>query len=239
LVKRYGNVLDTSKQRLVFYDRNATLLAGYPLSKSILGHSMFSPENQMIISDEGRPLVNELFKKALSGQADTEQFDLGDGPTLVTARPIYVEGNATYFLNIPTPFSQILTPIQNLLQNEFLLNIVLLVPFTGAISYVVFMLSQWGGRLNNEVKKRTQELELANKSFISEALELEKSNKRLDNANKELEMAYENLKLNEKLQKEFVNVAAHELRTPTQSIMGFLELMEKIPENSTYYFERV
>lgn len=52
-------------------------------------------------------------------------------------------------------------------------------------------------------------------------------------------MAYENLKLNEKLQKEFVNVAAHELRTPTQSIMGFLELMEKIPENSTYYFERV
>ena len=239
LVERYGNVLDTSKQRLVFYDRNATLLAGYPLSKSILGHSMFSHENQMIISDEGRPLVNELFKKALSGQADTEQFDLGDGPTLVTARPIYVEGNATYFLNIPTPFSQILTPIQNLLQNEFLLNIVLLVPFTGAISYVVFMLSQWGGRLNNEVKKRTQELELANKSLISEALELEKSNKRLDNANKELEMAYENLKLNEKLQKEFVNVAAHELRTPTQSIMGFLELMEKIPENSTYYFERV
>ncbi|MDQ4100724.1 MAG: HAMP domain-containing histidine kinase, partial [Thermoproteota archaeon] len=35
---------------------------------------------------------------------------------------------------------------------------------------------------------------------------------------------YENLKNSEKMQKEFINIAAHELRTPTQAILGYAEL---------------
>jgi len=35
---------------------------------------------------------------------------------------------------------------------------------------------------------------------------------------------YEELKNSEKMQKEFINVAAHELRTPTQAILGYAEL---------------
>jgi signal transduction histidine kinase len=37
---------------------------------------------------------------------------------------------------------------------------------------------------------------------------------------------YEELKSNEKMQKEFINVAAHELRTPTQAILGYAELIQ-------------
>src|ERR671919_376549 len=37
---------------------------------------------------------------------------------------------------------------------------------------------------------------------------------------------YEELKSNEKMQKEFVNTAAHELRTPVQPILGMAELIE-------------
>jgi signal transduction histidine kinase len=37
---------------------------------------------------------------------------------------------------------------------------------------------------------------------------------------------YEELKSNEKMQKEFINVAAHELRTPVQPILGLAELIE-------------
>jgi signal transduction histidine kinase len=37
---------------------------------------------------------------------------------------------------------------------------------------------------------------------------------------------YEELKSNEKLQKEFINIAAHELRTPVQPILGMAELIE-------------
>src|ERR687892_449781 len=37
---------------------------------------------------------------------------------------------------------------------------------------------------------------------------------------------YEKLKSNEKMQKEFINIAAHELRTPVQPILGMAELLE-------------
>jgi two-component system, OmpR family, sensor histidine kinase VicK len=37
---------------------------------------------------------------------------------------------------------------------------------------------------------------------------------------------YEKLKSNEKMQKEFINIAAHELRTPTQAIVGYAELIQ-------------
>ena len=37
---------------------------------------------------------------------------------------------------------------------------------------------------------------------------------------------YEELKNNEKMQKEFINIAAHELRTPTQAILGYAELSQ-------------
>jgi two-component system, OmpR family, sensor histidine kinase VicK len=32
------------------------------------------------------------------------------------------------------------------------------------------------------------------------------------------------------LKTEFINVAAHELRTPTQSIIGYCEMIEAFPE---------
>jgi len=37
---------------------------------------------------------------------------------------------------------------------------------------------------------------------------------------------YEKLESHDKMQKEFINIAAHELRTPTQSILGYSELLQ-------------
>jgi two-component system sensor histidine kinase VicK len=42
---------------------------------------------------------------------------------------------------------------------------------------------------------------------------------------------YEELKSNEKMQKEFINIAAHELRTPTQAILGYAELNQMQDSN--------
>ena len=43
---------------------------------------------------------------------------------------------------------------------------------------------------------------------------------------------YEKLKEHDKMQKEFINIAAHELRTPTQSILGYAEILEMESEGS-------
>jgi signal transduction histidine kinase len=45
----------------------------------------------------------------------------------------------------------------------------------------------------------------------------------------------EQFKLSDKMQKEFINIAAHELRTPTQAITGYSELLAAEPENSKMY----
>jgi two-component system sensor histidine kinase VicK len=50
-----------------------------------------------------------------------------------------------------------------------------------------------------------------------------------------LEMANERLELQYKMQRDFINTAAHELRTPTQAILGYAEILSTEPEKSTEY----
>jgi two-component system sensor histidine kinase VicK len=47
----------------------------------------------------------------------------------------------------------------------------------------------------------------------------------LEESNKQLELANEQLKIHDKMQKEFINIAAHELRTPIQPILGLSEVL--------------
>ena len=41
---------------------------------------------------------------------------------------------------------------------------------------------------------------------------------------------YEQLKTHDKMQKEFINIASHEMKTPTQAIIGYVDLIHKHPE---------
>jgi two-component system, OmpR family, sensor histidine kinase VicK len=49
-------------------------------------------------------------------------------------------------------------------------------------------------------------------------------------AHEQLKEAHEQVKIHDKMQKEFINVASHELRTPTQAILSYSELLQKHPE---------
>ena len=49
--------------------------------------------------------------------------------------------------------------------------------------------------------------------------------KQLEESNKQLTEANEQLKVHDKMQNEFINIAAHELRTPIQPILGLSELL--------------
>jgi signal transduction histidine kinase len=41
---------------------------------------------------------------------------------------------------------------------------------------------------------------------------------------------YEQLKMHDRMQAEFINIASHELRTPTQAILSYSELLQRHPE---------
>ncbi|HYZ96605.1 MAG TPA: HAMP domain-containing sensor histidine kinase [Nitrososphaeraceae archaeon] len=78
---------------------------------------------------------------------------------------------------------------------------------------------------NNELQSTTEELK--------ESLQI------LAKVNQELTVTNEQLNKHDKIQKEFINVAAHELRTPTQSIVGYCEMIDTFPENTQKYLEPV
>jgi signal transduction histidine kinase len=73
----------------------------------------------------------------------------------------------------------------------------------------------WNSRLEKTVAVRTSELR-------AKSDELKRSYDTLATAN-------EQLKVHDRLQKEFINIAAHELRTPTQAILGYAELLQMDP----------
>ena len=58
-------------------------------------------------------------------------------------------------------------------------------------------------------------------------------------ANKNLLDAYEQLKEHDAMEKEFINLAAHELRTPSQSIIGYSEMLKSLPERNKHYEEAI
>jgi signal transduction histidine kinase len=61
--------------------------------------------------------------------------------------------------------------------------------------------------------------------IIALALSSIQYNKRLREREKEIRVQYEKLKEADKVQKEFINIAAHELRTPIQPVLGLSEIL--------------
>jgi signal transduction histidine kinase len=97
----------------------------------------------------------------------------------------------------------------------------LIVGTVAAITTLIMFLIKWNIVLNDEVKKRTKELQ--------------ESNKQLSLSNQEIAQVNEDLKIHDKMQKEFINVASHEIKTPIQAILTFSQLLQRYPERQTEF----
>ena len=64
-----------------------------------------------------------------------------------------------------------------------------------------------------------------NKRFRESNKRLRESNRKLSESNVLLHQQYEKVKESEKMKSEFINIAAHELRTPIQPIIGLTEFI--------------
>ncbi|MDQ4056454.1 MAG: sensor histidine kinase, partial [Thermoproteota archaeon] len=78
------------------------------------------------------------------------------------------------------------------------------------------------GQLANQFENMKQSIQYTNQNLNQIVYD---RTKKLEEAIKQLDLANKQLKLNEKAQKEFINVAAHELRTPIVPILGLSELL--------------
>jgi signal transduction histidine kinase len=76
--------------------------------------------------------------------------------------------------------------------------------------------------INREFAETSKAFALANKQFAE-------LNQELTAVSKELAFAYRTIEQQNKTYAEFINIAAHELRTPAQAILGYAELAKRNP----------
>jgi signal transduction histidine kinase len=224
----YGNVQNIGSQYLVAFDNNATLLA-IGSNQSLLGKNFFGNEVQQFINHN--EILNNLTKNLLAGNSDNAVYDYGQGERLTTANPIFINGEPKYFLQIVTPTSQIYSHINDVLFTEREKMFSLLAGTTAAIAILIIFLIKWNSTLGNEVKRRTGELNVSTQKLHSKTAELKRTNESLIESNKKLESANKLLELHDKMQKDFINVAAHELRTPIQPILGLAQVLRSRRDN--------
>jgi signal transduction histidine kinase len=206
----YGNVHDVNSQFLVGFDKSGTLLA-VGIDRTLVGKDFFGPAVQAFVSHNA--ILNNLTRNLLNGKAGYAIYDYGRGERINTASPISIEGQNTYFMQLVTPTNLILSKIADTLSTERLKSYSLLVGTLAAVAVLIIFLIKWSNSMEIEVRKRTFQLNESNRKLDSTTRELKNSNISLQDANTQL-------KEQEKIQKEFINVAAHELRTPIQPILG-------------------
>ncbi|MGB7960901.1 MAG: HAMP domain-containing sensor histidine kinase, partial [Nitrososphaeraceae archaeon] len=207
----YGNIYDINSQYVAALDRDSVQLI-HPV-ESFIGEPFFGNHTQETVGHN--KILNNLITTVMSGGAESAVYEFNAGERLTTGLPIFVQGKPQYFIFVITPTATFYSEINDIVLMQRIQTFSLLAGTTAAIIALVFFLIKWNSNLNREVKRRTTEL---------------------DESNKQLVQANEQLKVHEKMQREFVNVAAHELRTPVQPILGLSSvLLSKIKDSEQHY----
>ena len=212
---RYGNVHDVNSQFLVIYDKNGTILA-VGADRNLVGENFFGTTVQNFIGHN--EILNNLTGSLLKGHPNYGVYDYGRSDRINTGQPILVQNTPTYFLQIVTPTKAIFSKISDTLFTDRLKGYSLLVAVFVSVGSLVIFLLKWNNTMEKEVIKRTNALNKTNIQLGIMSKQLRKSNLSLQNAN-------EQLRQHDKIQKEFINMAAHELRTPIQPILGLADVL--------------
>ncbi len=190
-------------------DTNGVIL--YSKNRNVVGKNYLTPEFQDLIPPEIKDVYNNILATSLTGGSGIRDISFNDNMTTIAYQPITLDGEFLWSLYISTPHSLASNVGYLINQQKNFSTIVIIV--VGSMAFgIAFLILSWNKRLEGAVESRTVQLKKTNES-------LTESNSLLASANQQLE-------IHDNMQKEFINVAAHELRTPIMPILGEAELIE-------------
>jgi signal transduction histidine kinase len=190
----------------------------YSVESAVVGKNIF--ENPVYLTT---PILKELdqdtnadvveFLKSATAERRNQATNINVGGKTITiaSHPIIQKGNHFWTLYITAPHIFTDNVDQLLAKQDAFTTLTLVIIMTVSIGLGYLTLS-WNKRLDATVKERTQQLNSSNASLVQSNAQLAKAN--------------DQLKVHAKLQREFVNIAAHELRTPIMPILGMADLLE-------------
>lgn len=184
----------------------------YARNHTLVGKNYLSDEFQTTIPEDAKKSYNSILKRSLGDSPGAEDVTFRGNTSTISYQPVLINGKHLWTLFIGSPHN--LTSDVGYLINQLKNFSTLVVATIASISIgMAFLILSWNRRLRAAVNDRTRELKNANQSLIE-------SNRLLASAN-------EQLKVHDRMQKEFINIAAHELRTPIMPILGDAEYMER------------
>ena len=204
-----GQLLPHYNNTVGLLDRNGVIL--YSDNSTYVGKNIFSPEVQSAIPADIKDSFNDFARDSLSGKVGIGDFSANGMSSTIAYEPVKVRGYDFAVLFVVAPHHLAGSAVALLEQQRFFNTLVIsAIGITAAgIAAIVLV---WNGRLSNKVAAKT--------------FELTQSNQQLLEANQKLADANEQLKVHDRLQKEFINIAAHELRTPVQPLVGCADLID-------------
>ncbi len=184
-------------------DPEGTIL--YTSNKTLIGSNVNEDKFQSLLPIDFKDSFNSFLNKSINTKTvGTQDIKYGGNVTTFAYAPISF-GNyhiGTLYISAPHILTQNVKTILD--QQQLFVSVVyfLIGIITIAISFVILT---WNKRLRSLVERKTVELK---------------------ETNRDLQLANEHLQQHDKIQRDFINVAAHELRTPIQAIIGYVELLQ-------------
>jgi signal transduction histidine kinase len=202
-------------------DRNGIILYATG-AQQYVGEYVFGDKFQSVLSSslhppESKNLLNDLIKDSLQGKTGSEDILLNGKMNTIAYQPVAVNGKD--FLDLYISAQHNVGSDVSALIDQMRYFTMLVVAIIGAAAFIIaFLVFSWNKRLQMVVKARTAELKTANDSLAK---------------------ANEQLKIHDKMQQEFINIASHEMKTPTQAILGYSKLVQRHPERREVMIEAI
>jgi signal transduction histidine kinase len=196
---------EVQKNLVILVDNNGTIMSSY--DNRLNGKNIFQYASQ--ISGGKSQTLHDFIRRSLVGfNADSIDVELGTKMSSIVSKPITNNGKKFWTIYVISPHD--LTNTVNSLfkqQNNFSTLMIIAI---GLIAFgIAWIIISWNKGLESIINSRTLELKKANNYLIS---------------------INEQLKIHDKMQNEFINIASHEMKTPTQSILLHSSLLFDQPE---------
>ncbi len=211
-------------------DRNGTIL--YTQNDALLGKNYFSSGVQSLLFTNYLPAnqkdtFNAIIRDSIAGSSGTVEYSSSGVPLILAYNPVmfeeaHEEGHEEAHEEGQGNRQQPAMSLHLTLPKSFASDVVLLIEQQRNLSTIVpaaigavavaiaLMIIRWNSKLECTVKERTIKLEAANRQ----------------------------LEAKEQAQREFINIAAHELRTPIQPILGLSTIIRERISNLARQLQR-
>ena len=185
----------------------------------IINSERYNQTLEKFYDGQNQEIIFKAFDNILLGKSGSAGIinDRFGNSSILAYTPVITNGQILFYVVLTSPY-EFANEVDNLIlqQQNFAMGSIIIM---GVIALLVAIIL---GLFNKNLRKMVEEQTTSLKNAI---ISLEKSN--------------EQLKKHDKMQQEFINITAHELRTPTQSIIGYVEMIKSFPERTSTYLQPI